>query len=152
MKLYYTYSDLATDLSDICRQAMLNNFKPDVIIGPGRGGYIPGVMLSHYYNAPFEGFVWQLRDGDVQDEQSLVKIINRYRSGKILLIDDINDTGATLESVVNTINQEAFIGNLHTAVLFNKQASSFKDIDYFAREITLDENPWIVFPYEEWWK
>ena len=48
-KLYYTNKKFKHDLSEITRQIALSEFTPDVIIGPGRGAYIMGVMLSHYW-------------------------------------------------------------------------------------------------------
>ena len=62
-KLYYTNKKFKHDLSEITRQIALSEFTPDVIIGPGRGAYIMGVMLSHYYSVPFHGFEWQTKPG-----------------------------------------------------------------------------------------
>ena len=66
-KLYYTFENVKDDLMTIIRAMTLDAWIPDVIVGPCRGAYISGVMLSHYYEKPFEGFVWQTRDGDQRD-------------------------------------------------------------------------------------
>ena len=42
--------------------------------------------------------------------------------------------------------------DIKVCTLFNKTMSSFIDVVYYARECTPDYDPWIVFPYEEWWK
>ena len=70
-KLYYDYETLTGDLQHIVRDMSVAQYKPDVIVGPGRGAYFPGVMLSHYFDVPFEGFRWQTRDGLLQDESKL---------------------------------------------------------------------------------
>ncbi len=108
-------------------------------------------MLSHYFDVPFVPLQWQTRDGDKTDHANLLAFVNDYREKNILLIDDINDTGKTLNSITETIYQD-FVFDLKVAVLFNKTTSAFETVDYSAVELTPDYNPWIVFPYEEWWK
>ena len=44
-KLYYTFDNLKDDLKLISNKINESQFKIDVIIGPCRGAYIPGVML-----------------------------------------------------------------------------------------------------------
>jgi hypoxanthine phosphoribosyltransferase len=86
-----------------------------------------------------------------------------YLGKNILIVDDINDSGATL----NWIKQDwedfhpsqkepwdkIWNNNVRFAVLINNQASNFKRIDYSGLEINkLDDPRWCNFPYEEWWK
>jgi len=124
-KLYYSWSDLETDCRIITREMAIEGYRPDVVIGPGRGGYPMGVMMSHYF-----------------------------------IVDDINDTGTTLNGIFKVIEDFDVDNNnlmikahqdITVCTLFNKTMSSFKNVDYYARECTPDYDPWIVFPYEEWW-
>ena len=71
VKEFYSYESLTTDLLTVVRDMHIKNYKPDVIVGPGRGAYFPGVMLSHYFSVPFEGFRWQTRDGNIEDSETL---------------------------------------------------------------------------------
>jgi hypoxanthine phosphoribosyltransferase len=79
----------------------------------------------------------------------------------ILIIDDINDTGATLDWIIqdwqgsNLPNDPAWAdgiwnGNVRFAVLFDNLASKFsRKIDYSAVEINkAEEDVWIVYPWE----
>lgn len=156
-KLFYSYENMTKDLQSIVRDMMLDSYKPDVIIGPGRGGYFLGVMLSHYFNVPFKGFNWQTRDGVVHDSdrEYLKSIIYQHQLDNILVVDDINDTGKTLSSIDDEMFSYAldngFYIEVKCATLFNKSTSDFKEVNYSARELTMDEDPWIVFPWEEWW-
>ena len=54
-KHFYTWQDVDNMTHDILRQVATDrdNFKPDYIVGLCRGGLIPGVMLSHYFDIPF---------------------------------------------------------------------------------------------------
>jgi hypoxanthine phosphoribosyltransferase len=87
-----------------------------------------------------------------------------YKGKKILIVDDINDSGATL----NWIKQDWQSGclpkdkrwkdvwgnNVRVAVLVDNEASASKlNINYNAIDLNkAEEDSWIVFPWEEWWK
>ena len=152
MKKYYTWSNMESYTAELIRLMQLEGYSPQVVLGPGRGGYIPGVMLSHYFEIPFEGFLWQTRDGDVEDSVALENILSKYNNHNILIVDDINDTGTTLHSIANVIDKNNLNSNVKYATIFTKQSSSFDNVDFSAVEIELDDDSWIVFPYEEWWK
>ena len=70
-KLYYSWEDLNKDCRHLVREMAHDTYHPDVIIGPGRGGYPVGVMISHYFEVPFEAFRWQTRDGNIEDSGTL---------------------------------------------------------------------------------
>tara|TARA_R110001592_G_scaffold139002_3_gene358697 strand:+ start:1631 stop:2119 length:489 start_codon:yes stop_codon:yes gene_type:complete len=160
-KLYYTNKDLTHDLSEITRQMAVAECRPDVIIGPGRGAYIMGVMLSHYYEIPFHGFEWQTRDGNFEDSVSLHSILSKYSSDDILIVDDINDSGKTLKGIHTSVlefdrehnnNMFRMHEGIKYATLFDKESSSFDLVEFTANPVKPNEEQWIVFPYEEWWK
>ena len=154
-KIYYSFDNLTKDLHTLVNKISYDNWKPDVIIGPGRGSYIPGVMLSHFYKIPFQGFIWQTRDGTTKDVTSLRDILIQNYDKKILLIDDINDTGETLIGIQNIVKNQIHNSDynkydIRFAVLFSKSSSKFSGIDYYVNLLKSDYDPWIVFPYEEW--
>ena len=51
--LWYSWQDMCLDVNQLCRDIVLDNFKPDVIVGLSRGGLTPGVMMSHWLKKPF---------------------------------------------------------------------------------------------------
>jgi hypothetical protein len=80
----------------------------------------------------------------------------------ILIVDDINDTGATLNWIKqdwqsgcmpdDPVWSEVWNNNVKFAVLVDNQSSEFKNIDYSGMKIDKSKDPrWIVFPWEEWW-
>ena len=155
-KLYVTDTMFKQYLLDITRQMALSNWKPDVIVGPSRGGLQMGVMLSHYFEVPFVPLQWQTYTVDPagsggQDLDAIDSITEKH-SSNILLVDDINDTGTTLLGITNAMDKPDYFADIKTATLINKTTSSFEDVDYYAVEITPDTDKWVVFPFEEWWK
>lgn len=161
-KVYYTWSDVEGMLSGIAQQMAVNNYKPDVILGPGRGGFAIGIMFSHYFDVPFHGFEWQTRDGEVEDSRHLQELLSKYIGKNIVIIDDINDTGKTLTGIHSVAlglekdsNQSMFFlhEGLKYVTLFDKLSSDFGQVSFTAKELDeVEEQQWIVFPYEEWWK
>ena len=161
-KLYYSNEDLQKDLSEITRQIAVSGWKPDVVIGPGRGAFVMGVMLSHYYEVPFHGFEWQTRDHEmIKESTRLETILSKYSMQNILLVDDINDSGSTLIGMSGVVNEWDSTENnnnlmlhesLKYATLFDKESSDFADVSFTGNRVTPEEEKWIVFPYEEWWK
>jgi hypoxanthine phosphoribosyltransferase len=69
-------------------------------------------------------------------------------AGRVLLVDDLADTGHTLKAVVNMLKTNyAPITELRTAVLWTKGVSDFKadySVDF------LPTNPWIHQPFESY--
>lgn len=156
-KLYVTDTMLKQYLSEITRQIALDKWSPSVIIGPSRGGLQIGVMLSHYYEVPFVPLQWQTYTVDPagsggQDLEAVENITQKYVHDNILLVDDINDTGNTLLGITSAMDKQDYFADIKVATLFNKTASSYEDVNYYAHELTPDYDPWVVFPFEEWWK
>lgn len=87
--------------------------------------------------------------------------MSKYSSDDILLVDDINDSGHTLNGIKGVVDKWDMEENnnllkLHEgikyATLFDKESSDFADVSFTGNRVTPEEEKWIVFPYEEWWK
>lgn len=172
-KIYYKDSTIKSWLHDIIRSMNTDEFKPDYIVGLTRGGLAPAVMLSHYLEIPMYSLGVSLRDNvgvgpesncwmaeDAYGYQS----VDEQEPKKILIVDDINDSGATLNWIKNdwqssclpddTDRWNQIWGNTtRFAVMINNEASDFKDVNYAGQSINkLEEPVWCVFPWEEWWR
>ena len=68
---------------------------------------------------------------------------------KILIVDDINDTGETLEYIQNSWNLgDIWESNVRVGCIINNESSNV-EIDYYSIKINKLEDPcWIVFPWE----
>ena len=135
MTIEYTYKNLVKDLAKINRDIAISEWKPEYIIGIKRGGLIPAIMLSHYWNVPLHIF-------------EITKEPHIPSQGEFLLVDDINDSGETLKHAKNmiylygnTINKM----NLKTVTLIDCPQSIF-EVDFYGREKNSEE--WVKFFWE----
>lgn len=151
-------------VAEICRQLSVENWRPDYVVGITRGGCLPAVMISHYMQIPCEMLKVSLRDDDVNGpESNLWMAEDAFDGKKILIVDDMNDSGSTLNWIKEDWPSGCFPhdekwnnvwnNNVRFAVIVNNATSNFNDVDYYALEVNKFEDPqWVVFPYEEWWK
>ena len=172
-KLYLSNRDIEKGVHGIVNSMYADNWRPDYIVGITRGGLIPAVMMSYLTGIKMHTLDVRLRDGDGSDCEMNCWMaedafgFNNFQMGigyegkNILILDDINDTGATF----NWIKQdwassclpkdprwnEVWHNNVRFATIVNNLSSEF-EIDYTSIEINkAEENTWVVFPYEEWW-
>ena len=133
---------------NIVDQMYVSEFKPEIILSINRGGCIPGVYLSHYFGKPHNIVDIKSLKADSGNQFSL--LINPIKDNKrILIIDDINDSGETFNIV-----KKIFINSnceIRFAALINNISSKTK-IDYHGQLIDKKDNAvWYVFPWEDWW-
>ena len=168
-KVYIDDKILKSYVSNIARQITIARWRPDYIVGVTRGGLIPATMLSHWMQVPMHTLNISLRDSDeIGPESNLWMAEDAFghdmdRPKNILIVDDINDSGATLDWIKQDWASGCFPHdskwdqvwheNVRFAVLVNNEASEFKRIDYAASYINkAEEDKWIVFPWENWWE
>ncbi len=99
-KLIYTWEQQVSDTNKICDQIEKDEFTPDVIVGISRGGLIPGVMISHKLNIPFKPVHASTRDFPHWENY-----LPKPNDSKVLIVDDICDSGETFERLSNYIKE-----------------------------------------------
>ena len=162
-KVYYTDRDIRRLVHTIVRAMNKDNWQPDYIVGLTRGGLVPANMLSQYLDIPMHTLKVSLRDDNFDPESNLWMAEDAYEGKNILVVDDINDTGVTLNWIKedwpsgclpNDKRWESTWGtNVRFAVLVDNQDSKFHNIDYSGIDINkAEEDVWVVFPWENWWE
>ena len=146
-------------MSKMCRNVIISGWRPDYVVGITRGGLLPAVMISHYLDVPCKSLDVSLRDGG-DTVSNLTMAEDASKGKKILLVDDINDSGNTFNWIMQdwqfSENQKwAQIWNntVRFAVVVDNLASQCKvKMDYTGIEVNKAERDvWITFPWEEWW-
>jgi hypoxanthine phosphoribosyltransferase len=103
-KLIIENTEFKGMLINIARQMARDHWRPDYIVGLTRGGLQAAVMLSHYLDVPMHTLNVSLRDSDTGPESNLWMAEDAFGHNKppmnILIVDDINDSGATLNWIM----------------------------------------------------
>lgn len=180
-KVYYTDEQVDSCIHDIIRQMIKDKWIPDYVVGLSRGGLIPAIKISHYFSIPMETLKVSLRNGNItesncwmaEDAFGYIHSDERVKYGnarwdigkrsKILIIDDINDSGATFNWIKkdwqnSCLPQETdawekvWGANVRFAALVENAASEFET--NYATEIIdkSEDDVWCIFPWENWWK
>jgi len=140
-KYYYSWKECLIDIQKIARQVSLSDFNPDVIVGVSRGGLVPGVALSHWFQLPMVPIQTALRDFPIW-----VKYKPEQAHKKVLIVDDVCDGGETFHKIHEEIKE--FCQEPQFASLWWNNECDFTP-HFFAREVAKDsENLWIHFPWE----
>jgi xanthine phosphoribosyltransferase len=150
-------------VADICKQITNDGWRPDYIVGISRGGLLPAVMISHYFEIPMKPLQVSLRDGgDCVSDLGMAE--DAFEGKKILIVDDINDQGSTINWIKKDWPSGCFPsderwGNVwgnsvrFAVVVDNLSSQSMINMSYWGMEVNkAEEDIWIEFPYEEWWK
>lgn len=125
-----------------------DDWRPDFILGIGRGGLVPAVFLSHATTIPLLSVDHSTQVAPFGDE--LLAQIARQTAGgtRILIVDDINDSGKTIAYLRKAIGNDGTLENLRVAVLIDN-IRSIQTVDYRAETIDRNEDQsWFVFPWE----
>lgn len=150
-KTHVNFEQVKSMCSDIHKQTQADNFNPDLLVGICRGGLIPLSLLAGepMFNNRNVVAISTESYNDAGEQKKLkfrfpvhVEDYKNYKS--ILIIDDIADTGETLDAVSKLFKQTLTTATIKIAVLFYKTKSKIKP-DYYAEET----NEWIVFPWEQ---
>ena len=157
----YTWEGVQEGVNSIAMQLFKDEWRPDYIVGITRGGLVPAVLLSHATDIPMKTLCVQLEsDGlEANTERNAQMARDALKNNKkILIIDDINDTGKTLSWIREdwvasmggaSYDASAWGDTVRTACLIDNQASGFDGMDYTALEINkMEEDVWVVFPWE----
>jgi hypoxanthine phosphoribosyltransferase len=132
--------DVKKHVSSIINQMVRANFKPDIVIGLSRGGIVPALLVSHYFNC--ECYIRNKEDTLFEVE---------FPQRNILVIDDINDSGNTLTAVNHELYQDLELREIKYATLINNESSSFT-VDFSGIDFNrLEQSDWFDFPWEKWW-
>ena len=146
-KLWYDWREMRRDVNTLCREIVLDKFDPNVIVGLSRGGLTPGVMMSHWMKKPFKTIKASLRDFPEWENY-----LPRKTDDRVLIVDDICDSGETFSRIREHINERKENGvDVRFATLWWNNECNFEP-HYYVNEIAKDSTKtWINFCWESWW-
>ena len=179
-KKYYSWTDVEKMCVNIVNKMYADNWKPDYIVGITRGGNVPATIISNMTGIRCEALKVSLRDGEsgktgdsslwmaedaygYDDSGDYAPEMGQFKHDtnckNILIVDDINDTGATFNWIrddwkssclpQSPIWDQAWGDNVRFAVLTENLSSEFGLVNYYCDEVNKsEEDVWLVYPWE----
>jgi hypoxanthine phosphoribosyltransferase len=150
-KLHVDYAQYHSLIDQVVRAVKGSGFQPDVVLGVSRGGLFLADGLSRSLRKPMAVIAASSYCGNAGTEQGELKVSASIATvvpvtGKVLLVDDLADSGHTLQALCAHLKHMCpHIHELKTAVVWVKPSSIFKP-DYAAQY--LESDVWIVQPFE----
>ncbi|PKL14831.1 MAG: phosphoribosyltransferase [Spirochaetae bacterium HGW-Spirochaetae-8] len=155
-RYYVGYATIHKLVKKLADRLMASGFDPDVIVAIGSGGFIPARIVKTYINRPIYAVgisyygLDQKHMTHPQKIQWIDEVKQHLRDKRVLLIDEVDDTRATLSYCVQEL-LEYEPSEIAVLVLHNKLKP--KDAE-FAPQIKryfsgLDiEDLWIKYPWD----
>ena len=177
-KHYYSWQDVENACVNIALQMYKDNWCPDYIVGITRGGNVPATILSNMLGVRGEALKVSLRDDESSNESNCWMSEDAFgyveenerelykarwdisKRKNILIVDDINDTGATFNWIKEDWresclpNEESWKtvwhNNVRFATITDNLSSEFDGtVDYSVHEVNkAEQDVWLVYPWE----
>lgn len=151
--LYVSWDEYHQLIERLALAVHASNWEFDQILCLARGGMRPGDVLSRIFDKPLaimSTSSYRADAGTIQGRLDMAKYITMPKgelAGRVLLVDDLADTGVTLRAVVERLRGMPAIRELRAAVLWVKGVSSYTP-DYYCQ--VLPTSPWIHQPFEDY--
>jgi len=155
-KLIVSWEQYHQTVEKLAIQIEQSKYKPTILVGIMRGAAPMIDVLSRIFKLKCAYLAVESYSGKgIEDEQGNIVFSREMSSiapnmgGRILLCDDLSDTGITFNKSIDWLKKYEPIKNkiedIKTATLWKKKKSTFNP-DYCA--VKLPDNPWIVQPFE----
>ena len=136
--------DMSYELGEKIKKS---EFEPEILLGISRGGLCIVRFLSDLFNISEIYIIRVVHYKDIEKRKSEPKLLqdvdeSLLRDKRVLIVDDISDTGKSLKYVTELIKKKR-VKEFKTATLHYKPWSEYKP-DYFIEEI----NKWVIYPWE----
>ena len=158
-KIYVDAQTLLVNSVKLARMVWENRFFPTVLVSVWRGGTVPGIAVDEFFQRhgqclhhtvikaqSYDG----MERGKIGVElEGLEDIAGDVEPGdRLLIIDDVFDTGHTMAAIMNEITSITGAGapECRSAVVYYKPANNETEIEpsYYV----VADDRWIVFPHE----
>ncbi len=155
-KLYVTYNDIHKAVKKLAEEISISDFDPDVIVAIGSGGFIPARILKTFINRPIFAVgisyygIDNKPNGVPQKIQWIDEVEKKLTGKKVLLIDEVDDTRATLsycvKELLNHNPQEIAVLVIHNKI--KKKDGEFPpEITRYYPAVEIDDR-WIKYPWD----
>jgi len=159
-KHFITAQELLEDSFRVAAKVYDDGFRPDFIIGIWRGGAPIGIAVQEFFDfkevdtdhiavrtSSYYGINLQSKEITVHGLHYIIE--NANADDKLLIVDDVFDSGRSIEALINQIKKQTRLNmptDVRIACPWYKPKNSKVDIvpDYYVHE----SEEWLVFPHE----
>ena len=142
--LFYEWNDFEKDANAIYKQ--YEKLSPHVI-GIYRGSLPLAITLSNGFSNGMSVIRFQTRDGNDKTPKFIVDEIPE--EGNILVVDDIYDTGHTMEKLREFLIETISEDRLHFVCLHENEAvSKPESLNGIVQSYHTTQGKWVVYPWE----
>jgi len=155
-KLYFSYNDIHKTVKSLSHQIKSSGYDPQLIVAIGTGGFIPARILKTFIEKPVYtvGISYYDRENNPKDAPQKIQWIDeveqKLEGKKILLVDEVDDSRATLEYCLRELLKHK-PSEIAVAVLHNKRKDKRgiipEEVDYYFAGKELDDL-WICYPWD----
>lgn len=153
-KIYISYDEIHETVADLSSR-IFELFDTDVIISISEGGMLPATLLRRDLEVPMYAVFCSLREDKSGYEPQITQwldemALSAVRGKRILLVNDICDSGATIELCIKEIMRTCVPEKLAVAVLYDKICDKVgvietNNVQYIVGQYVEDD--WIVYPW-----
>lgn len=151
-RLEVSWDDYHRLIEQLALQVHTSAWMPDAIVCMARGGLRAGDVLSRLFRLPLGVLFSSSYRGKGGQERGHLQIgaeiasVSDLPQGRWLLVDDLADSGGTLEAVLPWLHERhPQMTQLRTGVLWTKDGSRFRP-DYSVARVPA--SCWIAQPFE----
>lgn len=144
--MFYSFENYSADIKKLLDEINTDGASYDYIVGVVRGGSIPATCLSYHLGIPMRNVSWSTYHKNQMKESALDIAEDIMDGKKVLVVDDILDSGRTITELIEDwgVRRDQF----DLAVLIWNVGQDINP-DFFARKIDRESNKdWITF----WWE
>lgn len=128
------------------QKILVQDYKADIVVGVSRGGFVPARILTDLLETPELATIQTSFYQDIA-QPTLEPILKQtltvpIEGKKVLLVDDIADTGASLKLAQTHLHQRDAL-ETKTATLYLKP-QSITIPDFYEKQTSA----WVVFPWD----
>ena len=155
-KLYFSYNDIHKTVKSLAQQIKSSGYDPQLMVAIGTGGFIPARILKTFIEKPVYtvGISYYDRENNPKDAPQKIQWIDeveqKLEGKKILLVDEVDDSRATLEYCLRELLKHK-PREIAVAVLHNKRKDKRGiipvEVDHYFAGRELDDL-WICYPWD----
>jgi hypoxanthine phosphoribosyltransferase len=141
-----TWNQIYEMLLGQAQKILIQNYLPDTVIGISRGGIIPARILADLLETSEFATIqikFYVDINQTKAEPTLKQpLTTNMASKKVLLVDDIADSGESLKLAKTHLQQQG-ASEVKTATLYQKP-QSITTPDFYEKQTT----NWVIFPWD----